>query len=275
MKFIKCILLFATFTTVQSFVPIIPKKTNKLKAVPETIATSIAFNTAIATTAQIKGQKSLTLDGLVNSWILGNILWTTNGFEAWSTCALYFLIGNTATKVKMDEKEKNGIAEKRKGMRGPENVWGSGATAAICCILLSLSHQFEFLDEGLLKLAFISSIATKTSDTTASEIGKAYGKNCFLLTNLTMVPPGTEGAISLEGTSAGILASIVIGLYGLKIGYVEDVNQFMVVLVSAFVATTIESYLGATIQDDKFFTNEMINFINTSIGAIVAVLLCI
>ena len=86
MKFIKCILLFATFTTVQSFVPIIPKKTNKLKAVPETIATSIAFNTAIATTAQIKGQKSLTLDGLVNSWILGNILWTTNGFEAWSTC---------------------------------------------------------------------------------------------------------------------------------------------------------------------------------------------
>jgi uncharacterized membrane protein len=49
----------------------------------------------------------------------------------------------------------------------------------------------------------------------------------------------------------------------------------MVVLVSAFVATTIESYLGATIQDDKFFTNEMINFINTSIGAIVAVLLCI
>ena len=90
-----------------------------------------------------------------------------------------------------------------------------------------------------------------------------------------MVPPGTEGAISLEGTSAGILASIVIGLYGLKIGYVEDVNQFMVVLVSAFVATTIESYLGATIQDDKFFTNEMINFINTSIGAIVAVLLCI
>ena len=31
------------------------------------------------------------------------------------------------TKVKMVEKQKLGIAEKRDGKRGPENVWGSAS----------------------------------------------------------------------------------------------------------------------------------------------------
>ena len=74
--------------------------------------------------------KSLTPSGLFHSWILGVILWTTLGWRGWSACVLYLVGGSAVTKVKKAKKEALGIAEGRGGARGPENVWGSAATAA-------------------------------------------------------------------------------------------------------------------------------------------------
>lgn len=234
----------------------------------EDIATSLAVNTALASVAHVKKQNVLTDSGLINAWILGNILLTCGGFQAWTICILYFIIGTSVTKVKMSEKEKAGIAEKRNGRRGPENVWGSAATAAIFCSLIGHGGN-----DNLLKLAYVSSLATKASDTTASEIGKAFGKNCYRITDLKQVPPGTEGAVSIEGTLAGIIGSILVAVYGIEVGWVEGWNQFGVVIISSFIATTIESFLGATIQNNKMITNEFINFINTMVGSLVTILL--
>ena len=36
---------------------------------------------------------------------------------------------------------------------------------------------------------------------------QAYGKTAYLITTLKVVPRGTEGAVSLEGTAAGIAAA--------------------------------------------------------------------
>ncbi len=275
MKLLINIIIFSLLSNISlAFSKIIPTSNNRklslkpLRFSTEDVLTSLAVNTAVASTAHFKGQKSLTNSGLINAWILGNILLTCGGFQAWTTCALYFLIGVAATKVKMDEKEKAGIAEKRGGMRGPENVWGSAATAAIFCSLIG-----HGANDNLLKLGFIASLATKASDTSASEIGKAYGKNCYRITDLKKVPPGTEGAVSIEGTIAGIIGSILISVYGIEIGWVNDWNQLGVVVLSSFIATTVESFLGATIQNNKLITNEFINFINTMIGSLVSILL--
>ena len=94
-----------------------------------------------------------------------------------------------------------------------------------------------------------------------------------MLTNLEKVSPGTEGAVSIEGTIAGIIGSLLIGFYGVEIGWVQDWNQFAAVILSSLVATTIESLLGATIQNEKMFTNEFLNFINTLVGSLVSILL--
>lgn len=39
---------------------------------------------------------------------------------------------------------------------------------------------------------------------------KAYGKRTFLITTFKPVPAGTEGAVSLEGTLAGVVGSMII-----------------------------------------------------------------
>lgn len=121
------------------------------------------------------------------------------------------------------------------------------------------------------QVAYIASLATKLSDTFASEIGKAYGKRTFLITTLKPVSPGTEGAVSLEGTLAGVGGSIIIALYGVLVRMIP-LNTVPLILVAAFIATNIESLLGASLQNDKFpwITNEFINFINTAIGALLA-----
>jgi uncharacterized protein (TIGR00297 family) len=123
-----------------------------------------------------------------------------------------------------------------------------------------------------LQVAYVASLATKLSDTFASEIGKAYGKNTYLITTLKMVPKGTEGAVSLEGTAAGVLGSILMAAVGGLLGQIGSPLGYTACVIAAFVATTAESYIGAVFQDNiPWLTNELVNLINTIIGAATAI----
>jgi uncharacterized protein (TIGR00297 family) len=122
-------------------------------------------------------------------------------------------------------------------------------------------------------LGYVASLSTKLADTFASEIGKAYGKTTFLITTFERVEPGTEGAISAEGTAASVVGGLLLALYGYAIGLI-DLPAIAIATVAAFLATNVESLIGATLQDKKglkFMTNEVVNFLNTAIGATIAI----
>ena len=216
-------------------------------------------------TLKYSNQKSLTQSGLIHSTFLGIGLMTFLGIKGYLLCVIYFILGSGVTKIKMEQKKKEGIAEKNNGARGPENVWGSASVAMICAIL-------SYIDKSranLYKLAYVSSLATKLADTFQSEIGKAFGKNTFLITNLKKVPRGTEGAISIEGTIAGILGSLLINIAAYKLKILDQNKEISVSIVSSQIATFIESYIGAKYQK-KWLNNEIVNAINTLIGAILS-----
>lgn len=125
---------------------------------------------------------------------------------------------------------------------------------------------------SLLILGYVASFCTKLSDTCASEVGKAYGKRTFLITTLQPVPRGTEGAVSLEGTLAGIFASMVLAMLGWGLGLIDMWGIIWCVL-AAFIATNLESVIGATLQSRwQWLTNELVNVLNTLIGAAIAML---
>ena len=67
--------------------------------------------------------KMLTPSGLLNAFVLGTSLWATLGWKGWSVCVAYLFLGVLVTKIRFHEKEQMGIAEKRGGKRGPENLW--------------------------------------------------------------------------------------------------------------------------------------------------------
>ena len=233
---------------------------------------ALLLNTVLIAIAWILPKKLLTPLGYLNAWVLGVIVWGTLGWQGYTVVMFYFLVGSAVTKIGMAEKEAARIAEKRSGMRGPENVWGSALTATICALItLFVASPVK----ELLILGYVASFATKLSDTSASEVGKAYGKSTFLITTLKPVPRGTEGAISLEGTIAGIIASIAIAMVAYLLGMI-NLFGLACCIVAAFIATNIESLIGATLQERfQFLTNEVVNFINTTIGAIVAIVIAI
>lgn len=235
---------------------------------------AMAINAILFTALSPKLLSMLTPTGFAHSFALGTMLWSTLGWKGWLFCVSYLFLGQLVTKVRFAEKQKAGLAEGRGGRRGPENVWGSAATGLICAACSVQGDTFLGIESHLFLLGYVASLSTKLADTFASEIGKAYGKTTFLITTFERVQPGTEGAISVEGTCASIVGGLLLSLIGSTLGLVNGIPTILISTFSAFVATNIESVLGATLQEKEgleWVTNEVINFLNTLIGAILAI----
>ncbi len=237
---------------------------------------AVALNTVLLGIVWLLPKKLLTFAGVCNAWLLGVLIWVTLGWKGYAVVSVYFVLGSAVTRIGMEQKEAQGIAEKRSGARGPENVWGSAFTAALCALGIGIIDwlgigETIFLS-SLLLLGYVASFCTKLSDTCASEVGKAYGQRTFLITTLKPVPRGTEGAVSLEGTMAGIFASVIMAILAWGIGLI-DVWGILWCVLAAFIATNLESVIGATLQSRwQWLTNELVNVLNTLIGAATAML---
>ncbi|WOD38752.1 TIGR00297 family protein [Nodosilinea sp. E11] len=236
------------------------------------------INTALLAIAWQLPKKLLTPAGYIHAWGLGVLIWGCLGWRGYTVMMAYFLAGSAVTRLGKAQKEAAGIAEGRSGARGPENVWGSALAAAVCASAIALFSVLNTTAQAnlwipLLALAYVSSLSTKLSDTTASEVGKAYGQRTFLITTLKPVPAGTEGAVSLEGTLAGVVGSAVIALVGWGVGLISP-GGIAICLIAALIATTLESLIGATLQTRlAWLTNEMVNGLNTTIGAVLGLLI--
>jgi uncharacterized protein (TIGR00297 family) len=121
----------------------------------------------------------------------------------------------------------------------------------------------------VLAIAYAASVATAAADTCSSEIGKAFGRRTFLITTLRPVPPGTEGAVSLEGTLAGLLGAILVGAAGVVTG-LFGWPAAALVAVAGLVGSLAESVLGTVAERRGWMGNDLLNAANTAIGALAA-----
>lgn len=245
-----------------------------VQASPPTWQSAIFSNTFIFLVGSPLLVSGLSLSGIAAAFLLGSLTWRAFGPSGYLLVAAYFLLGTAATKVKMAEKEAQGVAEKGKGRRGPGSVIGSGAAGCICA-LLSIYGVGGSAFSRLWELGFVASFCTKLSDTVSSEIGKAYGRTTYLVTTLKVVPRGTEGAVSLEGTFAGILAAMLLAAFGSLLGQISTLEAVICVL-AAQIANFGESLIGALLQDKEgygWLNNDVVNVINISIGSILTILI--
>ncbi|KEH38557.1 hypothetical protein MtrunA17_Chr2g0314681 [Medicago truncatula] len=216
----------------------------------------------------------LSFEGIVAAFLLGTLTWRAFGGDGFLLVATYFIIGTAATKVKMAQKMEQGVAEKRKGRRGPGSVIGSSAAGCVCAFLTIFGVGGAAFSQ-LWRLGFVASFCTKLSDTVSSEIGKAYGKTTYLVTSFKVVPRGTEGAVSVEGTLAGILASVALAFVSFLLGQIGS-HEVIICILAAQFANLGESIIGASFQEREGFrwlNNDIVNIINISMGSIIAVLM--
>jgi uncharacterized protein (TIGR00297 family) len=117
-------------------------------------------------------------------------------------------------------------------------------------------------------LGFAASLCAKLADTFGSEIGKRWGRHTVLITTLKPVPPGTEGAISLEGTAASAAGSVLMATVMAGLGVVDTARAWGMAAAVGLAATLLESLLGATLQQRlTWLSNEMVNALQTLLAA--------
>lgn len=207
--------------------------------------------------------KMVNFSGFASGFLIGTALYTFGGYQLFLILFLFFFLGSGSTKFGYAYKKSLGIAQEKGGARGWKNAVANCSIGVFLAMLAMLSH--EPLPNIFIAGVF-GAFATAAADTVSSEIGQVLGKHPILITTLRPVPVGTEGAVSLEGTFAGIVASVIVCAAGVLLNVISIPTALFCVL-AAFIGTTVESYLGATLETMKIIDNEIINFMNTLVGA--------
>jgi len=224
---------------------------------------AVAFNAVVAWLGY--RARTVSISGTIGGAVIGIVIYAAGGAAAWIFLFIAFLVATVTSRLGFKRKMLLGIAEERGGRRGAGNAFancGIAAISAVCAVTTPYASASM--------LAFTAALAAGGSDTVASEIGKAWGTSTFLVTTFARVKPGTPGAMSLEGTAAGIVAALALAALAVGLGLIPSA-AILPVAIAATVGALVESALGATLEPAGILNNDMLNFINTAVAAAVAI----
>jgi uncharacterized protein (TIGR00297 family) len=222
----------------------------------------VAVNAALAVAAYLA--RGVTRSGAFWGWVLGSLLYAFSGWRGFSMLLAFFVLGTLCTRLGYADKKARGLAQSSGGRRGARNAFAN-ATAGVVCAFLAAATQYP----AAFTIAMVAAFATATFDTVSSEIGQAYGRRHYLSTTFRRVAAGTEGAVSLEGTLAGLLGAALLACAAWSMGLAGPVGAAAIV-AGAFIGATFESLLGAAFHGARRVDNELINLANTAVGALTA-----
>ncbi|MCG8461638.1 MAG: DUF92 domain-containing protein, partial [Holophagales bacterium] len=211
-------------------------------------------------------RRSVDASGFAGGVVIGTTIWAFLGWQGWLVLVAFFVLGTAATKLGYQRKAEKNLAQEGGGRRSARHAFANTGTAMVAAVFAAttaatlVGGTAGTSDAGplyhpLYIAAFVAAFATATGDTLGSEIGQLYGKRTFLITALRPVPPGTEGAVSLEGTLAGLAGSAAVALLGTALGF-YCLGTAALVTLAAFLGTTLESLIGATVEKAGLLDNE-------------------
>ena len=231
------------------------------------VAAGLLVNGVIALGAW--GFRSIDVAGAVSAVVIGTAITAGLGLPSLGLMIAFFVVGTAATRIGYRIKAARGIAQERGGARGWRHAWANGGVPAFLALLAGAT-AVPLRD--LLVVAYAGAVATAAADTCSSEVGKAYGRRTFLITSLRAVPPGTEGAVSLEGTLGGLLGALIVAAVGAALG-VYTWQLAALVTLAGVLGSLAESVIGTVAERRGWLDNNLLNALNTAIGAGFAVLL--
>jgi uncharacterized protein (TIGR00297 family) len=194
-------------------------------------------------------------------------VWTASPFTSIRCTALAPLValfGVTflATRAGRSRKTAAGLAERKQG-RNTSQIIANLSMAALCAAFWAPHHLV------IAQIMCLAALAEATADTVSSEIGQAFGGTPYMLTNLLPASPGTDGAITLLGTLAGISACglvVLTGAWSMQL----SIGAAAISLTAAISGLFFDSLLGATVERRGWIGNDLVNFSSTAFAAALA-----
>ncbi len=217
----------------------------------------------------------LSLDAIVPATIIGTVAYGLGDISIIAVLGVFFISASLLTYLNDYRSSKGRMYQSR---RNGKQAWSNGWWFAIFLLLAYVTGAKEF------SIAAIAAIATATSDTWATEVG-LFPRNhkTVSITTFKTVEPGTDGGISLFGTISALLGSSLIGAIYMMFSYEDQLMMFLIIAISGFLGSTIDSLLGATLQKDELdlpferllggehaFGNNKVNWLATGFGGTIA-----
>jgi uncharacterized protein (TIGR00297 family) len=211
--------------------------------------------------------RAVSLSGAICGTLIGLTIFLFTGWRGWALLLMAFAAATVTSRMGLRRKAILGIAEAREGRRGAGNAIANTGIAAAAAVVSAVTYA----NHGAM-IAFVAALTAGASDTIASEIGKAWGKRTWLLVPWRRVPPGTSGAMSLEGTAAGLLGAFGLAAAALGLELVPA-RTLLPIVAGATIGSLVESFLGATLEANGVLNNDVLNFINTGVAAYAALMI--
>jgi uncharacterized protein (TIGR00297 family) len=199
--------------------------------------------------------------GALGGFAVGVVIYLCLGPQGFAVLALFVIGGSALTRLGYQSKEQRGTAEAHGGRRGAKNAVANCGVALLCSLLAALAASEAFA------AAFVAALGAAFADTAESEVGQLARNTPRLVTTFRKVPPGTDGAVSVPGTLAGLAAAGLTSLLGLALGLVAGSGAALLVAGAAFLGTVVDSLVGAFAPR---LGNELTNVLCTLVAAALA-----
>ena len=177
----------------------------------------LALNIAVAVAGFLA--RTVTVSGAVAGVAIGTVIFAGAGWRGWLLLFMSFVAASVTSRLGLKRKVALGIAEDRGGRRGFGNAIANTGIAACWAAVVVLGAAYTPPSSATFSSQLRWSPARATPSPAKS--GKAFGRRTFLMTSFRRVPPGTPGAISLEGTLAGIVAALGLACIAAWLGLLE------------------------------------------------------
>ena len=201
------------------------------------------------------------LRGVIGGVLVGVPIYACLGPPGFALLVLFVVGGSSLTRLGYDRKRRSGNAQEHGGRRGARNALANAGVPVLCAVLYASGVSDEF------SAAYVAAVGAAFADTAESEVGQLSRRAPRLLTSLRKVPPGTDGAVSLTGTLAGVAAAGLTAALGLILGLVASPAGALLVALAAYLGTVADSLVGARLP---WLGNETTNVLCTLVAAALA-----
>jgi len=190
-----------------------------------------------------------------------------------------FVLTFLSTRAGRHIKTRAGLAEKRRG-RSASQVIANLATAALSVSFLGTylvgggrlccgqGYYGKWIHPALMMMC-LAALVEATADTVSSEIGQAFGGAPLLLVGFRRVAVGTDGAVTLLGSGAGVAGGALVaavGTWALRL----NASEGTIALLAGVCGLFFDSLLGATLERRGWLGNDLVNFASTLFAAVLA-----